>query len=126
MIGDAVCCRCGGPKEQPWETCARCHFSPLGDDNALIRSVYLSVGRYAEIQEQEAYRQTLGEMAARIENGESITIATNEAARLKLQLVQVRNLPANAPWGAVARMFAPALLTLVVLLLVFIVLRCVA
>lgn len=120
---NAVCIKCGAFKNAPWKTCSRCHLDPTQREGDLLRSVYLSVGRFADPEEQKRYRETLVEIARGIEGGQLPEFDAAELERLRKEKVLVDSVPARAVWGAVIRMFVPAILFLLLLFLVLLLLR---
>lgn len=74
----AVCIKCGAFKEFPWELCDQCGLNPEQDEQSLVKSVYLSVGRYEEEDDRKRYSDELREIANRIRSGESIEYPPSE------------------------------------------------
>lgn len=119
----ALCIRCGAAKNAPWKTCAQCQYSPLGDDDALMKSVFLSLHRCPDGKSMEEYQCELAEWSGRIARGEPIIIPPAERDRLLLEMQEVRAVQTIAPWLAVSRLFLPAAILLLALLAVFLVLK---
>ena len=113
---NAVCIRCGAAKEVPWDVCAECSFEPK-DSEELVRSVYLSTGRYDDNADKELYRRSLTDVSHQIRRGVEADYDEAELARLREQRRLVNSVPMRAVWGAVFRLFLPALLVIVVLLI---------
>lgn len=116
----AICVRCGQAKGLPWETCSRCGLNPELDEETLVRSVYLSTGRYDDERRQRRYREELKGYAARIERGEAIEYDPAEMQRLREQKAAVE---AFSPARALFRIFLPGLLFLGALLVIWLALR---
>jgi hypothetical protein len=108
MMAEAICLRCGSAKGKPWETCTRCRFDPTRDEDSLVRSAYLSVGRFDDPAEQERYRVELDRVGGEIQRGLEPAFAEAELARLARQRKEIEAISPSAVWGAVARLFLPA------------------
>jgi hypothetical protein len=109
MMATALCLRCGHNKPAPRKKCKRCGFDPtIGNDDALVRSVYLSVGRFTEAAETERYAVELDQIRADIEGGKQPTFDNTELARLRAQMSAFKEVPLSAVWGALLRLFLPA------------------
>ena len=116
----AICIRCGNEKREPWRICGQCGFDPATDEEALIKSVYLSTGRFDQHPEQEAYVRSLRIFATSIQAGEFISYDAAELDRLKRQRAQVEEF---SPWGPLLRLFLPAMLFIGALVVVYFLLR---
>ena len=108
-MAEAICLRCGNQKRAPWEKCNRCGYDPSGDEEALIRSVYLSVGRFAESERKATYRTELDRMGLVLERGEQLMFPEAELVRLRAEKKLFNSIPRSAVWGAVLRLFLPAI-----------------
>lgn len=102
-------------KSTPWEKCERCGYDPSRDEEGLVKSVYLSVGRFTEPRDKARYRTELDRIGAAIEGGEQATFQEAELARLRAQKSLVGRIKPSAPWGAVVRLFLPAIGLLILL-----------
>ena len=122
-MAEAICIRCGTPKKLPWQTCKRCRFDPSGDDESLVKSVYLSLGRYSKAEQKERYRSELDRIALALANGEPPMYIEQELVRLRAQKKLVERIPQSAVWGAVIRQFLPAVAMIVVIFLLIYALR---
>lgn len=122
-MADAICLRCGFEKSAPWKKCKRCEFDPAGDEEALIRSVYLSVGRFSDSEEVAAYRLELDHVGHGIERGDKPIFLEREIARLRSEKRSFEQVPISAVWGAVFRLFFPAIGFLFVLFLLLFLLK---
>ncbi len=107
------------------EQCRLCGFDPSNSDDDEVKSVYLSVGRFAcdDAEVQQAYREELQVIAGRIQSGKSVDYDAQELDRLRVQKEMVESVPAMAVWGAVFRLFLPALIFLAILGLVNVLLK---
>jgi hypothetical protein len=114
-MSEAICVRCGAWKRQPWHPCRRCKFDPTRDREALVRSVYLSAGRFDSLPERRAYRETLRRMATDIEAGASPSFDETELQRLRTQRDLLRSIPTSAVYATLLRLFLPAILFLAAL-----------
>lgn len=106
MMADAICLRCGAPKKQAWHRCRRCRFDPKGDRDALVKSVYLSVGRYEDDARRDAYRVELDQVRRELEAGTPPVYDDQELARLEAQ----RRLTESVTRGELARYLGRVLL----------------
>ncbi len=122
-MAEAVCLRCGDKKPAPWRKCKRCRYDPRGDEDALVKSVYLSVGRFTDPTEQGGYRVELDRLATGIERGEPPTFPKSELDRLRAQKELFDRVGLLPVWGAVFRLFLPAIGLLILLFGIAYVLR---
>jgi hypothetical protein len=119
----ALCPRCGASKKRPWRKCASCGLDPKADEDALVESVYLSVERFDEGDDRKRYAKELDELAVRMRAGERPAFDARAIARLRRQKRLVESVPYSAVWGAVFRLFFPAIVVLAVLATIVIVQR---
>lgn len=120
---DAICLRCGSPKKQPWKRCGGCGYDPAQEEMSLVKSVYLSLGRFEDAADRAAYREELDDIGQRIRAGESVIFDEEVLQRLKAQKRLVESVPLSAVWFAVLRLFLPAIGGLLVLLAILLILR---
>ena len=120
---DSVCPRCGTSKKRPWKACSNSCLDPADDEEALVKSVYLSVERFEDGTERRRYRKELDEIARRMRAGESPEFDEAELKRLRKQKRLVESVPASAVWGAVFRFFLPVVVVVVILVIIIIVRR---
>lgn len=121
-MAKAICPRCGTPKKRPWKKCSNCGLDPAHDEDALVKSVYLSVERFEDGGDRRRYSKELDDLTVRIRAGESPSFDPEVLNRLRKQKRLVESVPSSAVWGAVFRLFLPAIVV-VVILVVIIVLR---
>lgn len=114
-MAEAICLQCGNHKHAPWEKCKRCEYDPSGDQEALVRSVYLSVGRFTDPDRKATYGAELDRMGIALERGQQPTFSEPELARLREQQKIFKSIPRPAVWGAVLRLFLPTIGLLMVL-----------
>ncbi|HVT88896.1 MAG TPA: hypothetical protein VHD56_08600 [Tepidisphaeraceae bacterium] len=120
----AVCISCGTSKSAPWKTCTCCGFNPSTTRNNLIKSIYLSDGRYIgrkvegtpDIQKELFIAQNILKSGQEIEYDEAKLL---EIAKFANEFERV---PPSAVWGAVFRSFAPGLAFLGIMLLLWLLL----
>ena len=105
----AVCLRCGSQKGSPRRPCSSCRFDPSLDASDLIKSVYLSVGRYDDSDRQAEYTKELEGVGERIRRGEAPVFDAAELTRLERQRASIRAVPPSAVWRALLEFFLPAL-----------------
>lgn len=120
MPGLVICIRCGEEKKQPWQKCPRCGFDPSTDEAGLVKSVYLSTGRYEDPDDQSRYEIELRRIAEAIKNGRNVEYDAAELERLRQQEQAVEHF---SPWGPLFRLFLPAILFIGALVVVYLVLR---
>jgi hypothetical protein len=113
----SICIKCGAKKYLPWQRCKHCKFDPSGDEDALVRSVYLSTGRFEEPDDQTSYIPELSRLAGIIQSGLPIEFDAAELSRLSSQQRNFVSVPWSAAWGAIFRFFLPALLLIAALCL---------
>ncbi|MGE5194243.1 MAG: hypothetical protein ACM3U2_17255 [Deltaproteobacteria bacterium] len=106
---EAICLRCGSRKRRPWHQCSQCGFDPRDDNDALVKSVYLSTGRFENPEQHDKYRHELEAIGEQLCAGQSIEFDREELARLAAQHELVQSVPFVALLGAVTRLFLPAI-----------------
>ena len=104
-MAEAICVRCGNKKSTPWEKCGRCGCDPNRDEDALVKSVYLSVGRVREPDAKARYRTDLDRIGEALQAGEQPTFPESELARLKAEKAFVESVRPSAAWAAILRQF---------------------
>jgi hypothetical protein len=114
-MAEAICIRCGNKKSTPWEKCGRCGYDPSRDEDALVKSVYLSVGRFRESAAKDRYRTNLDQIGEALEAGEQPAFQESELARLKAEKAFVESVRPSAAWAAILRLFLPAVGLLILL-----------
>ena len=97
-MADAVCVKCGASKRQAWGRCGGCAFDPSDDDESLVRSVYLSVGRFDDEGAADAYRRELDSIGAALQRGQTISFNEDELIRLRAQKATLESIPVSAVW----------------------------
>lgn len=95
----AICLRCGQAKRAPWQVCLDCKFDPNGDAESLIKSVYLSAGRFDDNDAIKKYETVLEQFSQKIKNGKEISFDPSDLDRLRLQRVEVRVQTRSEPEG---------------------------
>ncbi|HVU01153.1 MAG TPA: hypothetical protein VHE30_05350 [Polyangiaceae bacterium] len=113
-MANAICIQCGSRKRAASHRCRNCGFQP-GDDEALLRSVYLSIGRYEEPDAQERYAHELDEVGQQVRSGAPPEFDSTELNRLREQLRAVRSISWFAVLNTLLRIFFPAMLLLALL-----------
>ncbi len=112
----AICIRCGEPKRAPYEQCGHCEFDPSQNEDDLVKSVYLSLGRYEDDADIRRYEGELVLMGRALREGDKlIDYDPEELSRLRAQKQLLDSIPPSAVWGAVFRLFLPAVIFLGVL-----------
>lgn len=84
----AACLKCGEGKDAPHDRCSWCGYQPVGDDD-LVKSVYLSLGRYDTQSERSQYAHELERIAQQIRIGHSPIFDAVELVRLQKQRLDV-------------------------------------
>lgn len=124
MLFDAICIRCGEPKRTAYQRCGHCAFDPAQNEDALVKSVYLSLGRYEDEDDRHRYREELALMGRALrEGGDPIDYDLAELSRLLAQKRLLDSIPPSAAWGVLFRFFLPAVIFLGILWLVVYLLR---
>lgn len=118
----AVCLKCGESKDAPYKRCNQCGFNPT-DDDSLVKSVYLSVGRYDTPDEQSRYEYELNELAKEIRSGHEIAFDRVDIDRLRRQKIEVESVSDAGVLRYLLRVFFPGLLVLLILVGVLVVLK---
>lgn len=118
----AICLRCGETKDVPYEQCGRCGYQPTNDDS-LVKSVYLSLGRYDTPAEQSKYEHELKQLAKQIREGHEIAFDSEDVIRLQKQKVEVESVSDLGVFRYLTRVFFPGLLFLLILFGVLIALK---
>lgn len=77
-MGQSICIQCGDEKDAPWKICKTCSFDPRSTSEHLVKSVYLSVGRFDDVEMQLAYKQDLKRFALLIKSGNAVDFDTDE------------------------------------------------
>jgi hypothetical protein len=80
-----------------------------------VKSVYLSIGRFDDADDQARYATQLMDFSSTLRSGGSVEYVSSDLSRLSQQLTQVRSVHPSAAWGTVVRLFLPALLLLALL-----------
>jgi hypothetical protein len=111
----AICLRCGETKNAPYEQCGGCGYHPA-DDESLVKSVYLSVGRYDSPAEQSQYKYELKKLAKQIHEGNEIAFDSVDITRLQKQKIEVESVGDLGVLRYLAKVFFPGLLFLFILL----------
>ncbi len=114
---------CGTPKKGPWKRCNSCGLDPTQDEDALVKSVYLSVERFDGGNDRRRYGRELGDLAVRMRAGERPDFEPAALEELRKQKRLVESVSASAAWGAVFRLFFPAIVVVIVLVIIIIVKR---
>ncbi len=125
-MAEAICLRCGVDKHQPWSACRSCNYDPMSDEEALVKSVYLSVGRFEDGDERREYQRELDEVARDIQQGHDPEFDEAELQRLRAQKADVESVPASTVWNAAFRLFLPGVGILVLLFCILMVLKALA
>lgn len=112
---EAVCIQCGAWKRHPARACRRCGLDPRRDGETLVKSVYLSTGRFDAPEDRAAYREELKRASSELAAGTPVQFDERELERLRHERAAVNQVPLRAVYGALGRLFLPAVLFLAVL-----------
>jgi hypothetical protein len=123
MKRKAICLKCGDWKPAPYTRCSNCGFQPKPGSHDEIKSVYLSVGRFENLEEQERYLVELERTSESLQKGESPKFDLQELERLEEQRRLAASVSPRQAWFAVFRLFLPAITILAGLGLLIIVLK---
>jgi hypothetical protein len=102
---EAVCIVCGEGKSSPWKVCKSCRFDPKTSSDALVKSVYLSTGRYDDQTCKDKYRNELSRISEDIRSGFPIIYEKSDVIRLNDQMNSVNTVKWYSPWIVVAEFF---------------------
>lgn len=117
----AVCVRCGSEKGAPWKICSSCGFRPEEDSDAMIKSVYLSAGRFeGRTEEQKVWQAELSRLVGERDLVSSYSYDEGEVERLERQM---RDIGRINPWPTVLRLFLPAIVVISVIVALLIILK---
>ena len=119
----SVCMSCGHEKKAPYKKCPSCGFDPAKDEADMVKSVYLSLGRYDNEDEQERYCQELQCISAALARGEQISYEEEELKRLKAQKKEVESVKLWRVWLYVFWAFLPGIAFLGASLLLYYILK---
>ena len=105
-MAKAICIKCGALKRAAWQICSNCSFDPRLDENSLIKSIYLSVGRFSNDENPE-YQYELDIISEKIMNGLSINYDPKCMRRIKKESKMFKTVPWHAPWIVILKVFGP-------------------
>ena len=88
----AIYIKCGARKSLPYEKCPNCAFDLQHDREDLVKSVYLSSGRFDSQSDKEKYSGELNSYSERLRSGLSIEYDQAEIERLDMQLTEIEAL----------------------------------
>jgi hypothetical protein len=100
---------CGSPKRFITNPCPTCGFSPLGDPAAVAKSVYLSVNRFDDFDEQTRWSGELEAIGQQIGRHQSFEFDPAELARMSERVEAFQSVSRGQVYGALFRCFLPAL-----------------
>jgi hypothetical protein len=95
----------------------------MGNEDDLVKSVYLSLGRIDDPERRKEYERELERVAEGIKNGEQPAFDSAELERLRKQKAIIESVPASSVWKAVLRFFLPGVGLLALLWVVVLALR---
>lgn len=113
----AICARCGERKSAHHSRCGSCAFLPHADEERA-ESIYFSIDRFSDADDRRRYSRELKEWSRKLKAGQNPKIDRREIERLLEQKKQLERVPPAAVWGAVVRLFLPAVAFLLLLLLI--------
>ncbi len=114
-----ICMKCGGEKTNPWQECVQCKFCPAPMSDDLVKSVYLSVGRFETFEEREKYKGDLKELGGQLSRGQSILFDEAEIDRLTEQMKLVEQTKVHDLVVVILKLLVPAILFLLVLWILY-------
>lgn len=103
---EAVCIVCGEEKRSPWKICKSCGFDPNSSPDALVKSVYLSTGRYEDRADKDIYKDHLLKFSEDIKSGISVYYEECDILRLTKQMDSVISITWHALSIVVLKFFA--------------------
>jgi len=113
-VANAICIRCGNTKPAPWKKCARCKLDPTRREDDLVKSVYLSLGRFADAERKKTYKVELEHVGSEIEQGRDPEYQDSELSRLRAEQKSIKGVPLSVVLDAVIRLFLPGVVFLVI------------
>ncbi len=119
----AVCITCGAEKSGAWRTCEKCGFDPRSSVPTLVKSVYLSIDRYEELDDRESYKNELDKIAELIRCRKAVAYDQAELSRLENQYYEVQSAQRHELWTAFQKTFLPGLRILLAILLAIFLLK---
>ena len=87
----------------------------MKDEDALVKSVYLSSGRYEDEEERARYMEELDGIGALIRNGRPPSFDLQELKRLQQQKRDVESVSWLSVFYALFRIFLPGIIFLAIL-----------
>jgi hypothetical protein len=81
----------------------------------MAKSIYLSTGRYAGLDEPEGWRSELAHLQRSLKSGQKVTYDEVELARIAATKEKLQHAPPSVAWNAVLRFFMPGVLLLAVI-----------
>ena len=119
----AVCISCGYEKLDPFDECDHCGFNPHGDRLAMAKSSLLSQYYYFKDDDVRVSDAELEFYSDRLKSGGQIDFDQEKIANLLEQQRILETIPPYAPYLALLRIFAPALVILAIICVLYVVLR---
>jgi len=111
----AICIRCGAKKHSAWKTCGNCGLDPNGDTNDLIKSVYMSIGRYEDADERQAeWQRELEHIGNVINNGGFPEYEELELKRLNEQRIMIENTQLPSVTVILLKIFWPGIVFILI------------
>lgn len=93
-----------------------CGFRPGEETDDLVKSVYLSVGRYDTEEERTRYRTELEMIASRLREGHGFEFDPTELERLRMQKGHVESISTGSLVRYLLRVFLPGIIFLLILI----------
>lgn len=119
----AICISCGRSKSWHWKRCRYCGLDPLSDESLLVKSLYLSTGRFDEERTQKRYEKELDRIAKDIQEGKAVEFDSKEIDRLLTLKHQCDSVSVNVLIRTLWYLFLPGIVFLLFLYGAFSVLR---
>jgi hypothetical protein len=89
----------------------------------MAKSIYLSTGRYAGLDEPEGWRSELAQLQRSLKSGQKVSYNEAELARTAATKEAFRRAPPSSAWNTVLRFFMPGVLLIAVIWLLVWLLR---
>jgi len=119
----SLCIRCGAKKRAPWRKCKSCGHDPSKERGDLVKSVYLSTGRFEDEDDQADYVHELNRIADRLKLGIEPAYDAEELDRLSMQKKMVDEVGIRQIVGLLFRTFLPGIIIVGVIALIVIILK---
>lgn len=110
---EAVCIFCGSSKSHPWSKCPVCSVDPQMNDADMAKSIYLSSGRFAGVEEPEDWESNLAQLQCDLKAGKKINYDDAELERIMATKATLQSMPDVSVWRVLLRFSMPGIIMIV-------------